>query len=74
MNTDVFLIDGRAHSWRALCEHRRKQLEAVRKAQGTQGALFELHEDHRPEPERTAAGRYSEPGLLDWQQDGGRIP
>jgi hypothetical protein len=29
-----------------------------------QAALFELKEDCRPIPERTAAGRYSEPNLF----------
>lgn len=66
MNTDVFIIDGRAYSWRRLCELRRQQIETVRKAQGTQPALFELREDHRPPSQRNAAGRYAEPGLLDW--------
>jgi hypothetical protein len=66
MNTDVFMIDGRAYSWRKLCELRRQQLEAIRKARGTQAALFELREDCRPESQRTASGRYAEPALLDW--------
>jgi hypothetical protein len=66
MNTDVFMIDGRAYSWRTLCELRRQQLEAARKARGTQAALFELREDRRPESQRTTSGRYAEPGLLDW--------
>ena len=65
MNTDVFVVDGHAFSWRRLCELRRQQLEAIRKAQGRQPALFELHEDHRPASERTATRRYSEPSLLD---------
>ena len=65
MNTDVFLVDGRAYSWRQLCELRRSQLEAIRKARGTQAALFELRDDRRPASERTAAGRYAEPSLLD---------
>jgi hypothetical protein len=66
MNADVFMLEGRAYSWRGLCELRRQQLEAIRKARGTQPALFELREDHRPANERTADRRYSEPGLLDW--------
>jgi hypothetical protein len=66
MNTDVFILDGHAYSWRKLCELRRVQLEAIRKANGAQPALFELYEDHRPPAERTAGARYSEPGLLDW--------
>lgn len=66
MSTDVFMLGGRAYSWRQLCELRRQQLEVARKARGTQSALFELREDHRPANQRTASGRYAEPGLLDW--------
>jgi hypothetical protein len=69
MSTDVFMVDGRAYSWRQLCELRRQQLEARRKAQGTQAALFELREDHRPASEKTAARRYAEPSLLEWKDD-----
>ncbi|EJW10840.1 hypothetical protein A33M_4001 [Rhodovulum sp. PH10] len=65
MSIDRFLLEGRAYSWRKLCELRREQLEAIRKARGAQPVLFELREDHRPAQERTAAGRYSEPGLFD---------
>lgn len=65
MSADLFILDGRAYSWRHLCELRRQQVEAARKARGTQPALFELREDHRPPSQRTASGRYSEPGLLD---------
>jgi len=70
MSRDVFLIDGRAYSWRRLCELRRAQLQAIRKAEGSQPALFELREDCRPPIERTATGRYREPGLLDWEPPG----
>ena len=66
MSADRFMLDGRAYSWRKLCELRREQLEARRKAEGFQPVLFELREDCRPAAERTAAGRYSEPNLLDW--------
>ena len=64
MSVDTFIIEGRAYSWRALCELRKAPLEARRTAQGKQLALFELHEDCRPAPERTAAGRFQEPTLL----------
>lgn len=57
MNTDVFMLEGRAFSWRGLCELRRQQLEAIRKARGTQPALFALLTDHRPATEKTAALR-----------------
>jgi hypothetical protein len=67
MNTDVFMLDGRAYSWRHLVELRRQQLEALRKARGTQPALFELREDRRPLTQRTASQRYSEPALLEWR-------
>ena len=65
MNPDTLLVDGRAYSWRRLCELRRAQLEAHERARLRQLALFELHEDCRPVTERTAAGRYQQPSLLD---------
>jgi hypothetical protein len=43
MSVDTFIIEGRAYSWRALCELRKAPLEARRTAQGKQLALFELH-------------------------------
>jgi hypothetical protein len=61
---DTIIIEGRAYSWRALVALRKAQLDAWRKAQGEQPALFELVEDCRPKPERTADGRYEEPTLL----------
>jgi len=70
MSADTFILDGRAYSWRKLCQLRREQLEAIRKARGEQAALFELKNDSRPAVERTAAGRYSEPTLLELLQDG----
>ena len=63
---DRFVLDGRAYSWRALCELRRQQLQALRNARGMQSALFELHDDRRPKSQRSASGRYAQPGLLDW--------
>jgi hypothetical protein len=65
MTRDTLIVDGHAYSWKRMCELRRAQLEAWRKARGTQPALFELHDDSRPTAARTAAGRYLEPGLLD---------
>ncbi len=62
---DTILIDGRGYSWRQLCELRQRQLEAWQAAQGRQLALFELKTDCRPACERSAAGRYAEPTLLD---------
>jgi hypothetical protein len=61
---DLILIEGRAFSWRALCEARREQLAAWEAAQPAQPALFALKVDCRPEAERSAAGRYAEPTLL----------
>jgi hypothetical protein len=69
---DVIVVDGRAYSWRALCDLRRAQREAARAMRGTQLALFELKDDTRPAHERTARGRYEEPGLLDWMGGPGR--
>ena len=66
---DTIIIDGRVYSWRALIEQRKAQLEAWRKEQGGQPALFLLHDDCRPKAERTAAGRYQEPTLLTYLQD-----
>lgn len=63
---DTIVIDGRAYSWRALVALRKAQLDAWRKARGEQPALFDLVDDSRPKPERTAAGRYAEPTLLCW--------
>jgi hypothetical protein len=41
---------------------RREQLKAFARAE--QPPLFELRVDRRPEPQRTAAGRYLEPSLF----------
>jgi hypothetical protein len=62
---DILIVDGHAVSWQRLCELRRQQLEAWKKSEARQPALFELHTDCRPRDERTAAGRYREPSLLD---------
>jgi hypothetical protein len=62
---DTIVVDGHALSWRRLVELRRQQLEAWQAAQAQQLALFELKTDCRPDPERTAAGRYQEPTFLD---------
>lgn len=66
---DIIIVDGRAYSWRRLCELRKAQLEAWRKAQAQQSALFALKEDSRPACERTASGRFAEPTLLDWLKE-----
>jgi hypothetical protein len=55
-------IEGKRFLWRELLQRRRDQLIAVGKTE--QSALFELKEDRRSAPERTAAGRYREPGLF----------
>jgi hypothetical protein len=73
MNTDLFMIDGHAYSWRKLCELRREQLATRRAAAGVQAVLFELHADRRPETQCTAAGRFLEPSLLDLIGDGDRL-
>ena len=62
---DVLIVDGHAFSWHRLCDLRRQQMEAWKKAEGKQPALFELRIDCRPQAARTAAGRYREPSLLD---------
>jgi hypothetical protein len=63
--SDILVVDGHAFSWKRLFELRRAQLEAARKAKAAQLALFEARHDRGPAPERTAAGRYLEPGLLE---------
>ena len=55
-------IDGKRFLWRELLQRRREQLAAA--ATVEQPVLFEMKEDCRPTPERTAAGRYSEPSLF----------
>jgi hypothetical protein len=65
MSRDILIVDGRAYSWKQLCELRRAQRDAQHNAAAAQPALFELHDDRRPAAERTAAGRYREPSLLD---------
>jgi hypothetical protein len=65
MNADTLIVDGRAYSWRRLCELRRAQIDAQNRARLRQLALFELHDDCRPVTERTAADRYQQPSLLD---------
>ena len=62
---DNIIIDGRAYRWRDIVELRRQQLEAWKAARPEQPALFALKEDCRPAAERSAAGRYREPSLLD---------
>lgn len=66
---DTIMIGGRAYSWRAILELRREQLEAWKAARPAQPALFELRDDRRPGPERTAAGRYREPTLMTYLQE-----
>ena len=61
---DAIIIEGRAYSWRAILEIRRRQIEAWKAARPQQPALFELIDDSRPKSERTAAGRFQEPGLF----------
>jgi hypothetical protein len=63
--SDTLIVDGHAFSWKRLCELRRDQLEAARKADAAQLALFEARKDCRPPAERNGAGRYLEPGLLE---------
>jgi hypothetical protein len=65
MNADTFIVDGRAYSWRRLCELRRAQVEAQNRARARQLALFPLVDDHRPASQGDAAGRYLEPTLFD---------
>jgi hypothetical protein len=65
---DTLIIGGHGYSWQQLRDLRRQQLEARRAAQPQQLTLFELRDDHRPEAERTVAGRYEQPTLLGWMR------
>jgi hypothetical protein len=59
------VIDGRLYRWKDILELRRAQLAAAGAAQASQLALFAtLHDDRRPPSERTASGRYLQPGLV----------
>jgi hypothetical protein len=53
-------IEGRRYLWRELVKLRRAQATPWPE----QPTLFELHEDHRPPGERSAAERYCEPSLF----------
>jgi hypothetical protein len=60
------VIDGRAYRWKDILELRRAQLAATAAAEASQLALFAtLHDDRRPPFERTASGRYLQPGLFE---------
>ncbi len=64
---DKIVIDSRAYRWRDIAELHRQQLEANKA--GTTG-LVRLKKDSRPAAERTVAGRYREPTLLDALRQG----
>jgi hypothetical protein len=55
-------LDGRRYLWRDIVQLRREQRAASARAE--QPALFDLKLDRRPQPERTASGRYREPSLF----------
>lgn len=55
-------IAGKRYLWRDILALRKAQMEEAKRVQ--QPALFTLHEDSRPKPERSAAGRYAEPSLF----------
>jgi hypothetical protein len=51
------VIDGKLYRWKDILE--------LRRAQASQMALFAtLHDDRPPPAERTASGRYLQPGLF----------
>jgi hypothetical protein len=62
---DIIIVDGHGFNWQRICEVRKRQLEAWRASQAQQLTLFAMHEDSRPESERTSAGRYESPTLLE---------
>jgi len=55
-------LDGKRYPWRDILQLRREQKVAF--AQAEHPALFEIKLDRRPEPERSATGRYLEPSLF----------
>lgn len=56
-------IDGRKYLWREIINLRRDQVKAAAKPE--QPLLFEnLHVDHKPLGERTAAERFEQPNLF----------
>jgi hypothetical protein len=55
-------IDGKRYLWRDILNMRREQRKAERQPQPL---LFELKEDRRPDSQRKAAGRFSEPTLFE---------
>ncbi len=60
------VIDGRLYRWKDILDLRRAQLAAAGAAEASQLALFAtLHDDRRPPCERTASGRYLQPGLFE---------
>lgn len=62
---DLIIVDGHAFSWRRLIAIRQEQLKTWRAQHGEQSVLFDVKIDARPVSERTAAGRYREPTLLE---------
>ena len=66
MTTPFIVIDGRLYRWKDILELRRAQLAAAGAAEASQLALFAtLHDARRPPAERTASGRYLQPGLFE---------
>jgi hypothetical protein len=64
--TPFIVIDGKRYRWKDILELRRAQLAAADAAQASQPPLFDmLHDDRRPPTERTAGGRYLQPGLFE---------
>jgi hypothetical protein len=55
-------IEGKRYLWRDILKLRQEQRRAAAKAQ--QPPLFELHDDRRPETDRSASGRFREPSLF----------
>jgi hypothetical protein len=62
---DMLIVDGHGFNWQRLCELRKQQLEARRASQAQQLTLFAMRDDCRPASERTSAGRYEAPTMLD---------
>jgi hypothetical protein len=61
---DIIIIAGHAYRGQEICQLRRQQLEEWNAAQPRQLAPLEFNDDRRPATEQSAAGRNTEPTLL----------
>ena len=60
------VLNGVRYAWKDILKARREQ----KREPPQQPSLFQLKDDARPAPERSAAGRFLEPSLLDLMKGG----